>query len=184
MQLLSMVLWVTLTHFIAQAVDLLEQSCDSGNDQCVETVAEPTTLSEFLLEGELVRMITPSAIPSHINNDDSRCIMWAEMGLCSTDAEFMLRHCIPACFNSTIIQTHGLLTVGSYNKNRLLLKPSLEGAYLPDGSSCEDTFDPSIHLNSDEEGCENWTERGECHLNPKFMLKYCAKSCLVCVPSG
>ena len=112
-----------------------------------------------------------------------RCSIWAAMGLCNTDTDYMLQHCVPACLNSTLVQSHGLLSYGSYNKHRTLLKPYLESS-IQDGSNCMDTFDPTIHLNSDEEGCEAWAERGECFQNPKFMLKRCAQSCLVCIKHG
>ena len=172
MKLCSLALCTSLTH-LSWAEDL--DSCSSGNDQqCLEQQYEPT-VTELILEGDTVRMITPSALPSYIYNKEARCDMWAEMGLCNTDTEYMLRNCVPACLNSTILLTHGLLTYGSHNKYRTLLS---------DGVECADTFDPTIHLNSDEEGCEKWAERGECFLNPKFMLKRCNKSCFLCIPSG
>jgi len=32
--------------------------------------------------------------------------------------------------------------------------------------------------------CQEWSDRGECNINPKYMLKWCKKSCKVCSGSG
>ena len=168
------------------AEDLDSNNCTSISDdqqQCSLEMKNESTEDEFILGGETDHMISPSVISSIAYNEESRCSMWAEMGLCNTDTEYMLRHCIPACLNSTILQTHGLLSYGSYNKYRTLLKPSLGVSHISDGIECVDTFDPAIDR-SDERGCEAWAEQGECYLNTKFMLKRCAKSCLLCIPSG
>ena len=158
---LQVILWVLFLLFSNRVKPNQDESCYSvENEQCEEKDSD-STLLEFELEGDMVRMISPSAIPRNLSNEDSRCNMWADMGLCNMDTEYMLRNCIPACLNTTIVQTHGLLTFGSYNKYRILLKPSLGQAYLTDGDECVDTYDPSIHLNSDGEGCESWRDRGE-----------------------
>lgn len=34
------------------------------------------------------------------------------------------------------------------------------------------------------EKCEKWSSRGECDANPKYMLKFCPKSCGICSNLG
>jgi hypothetical protein len=185
LRLCSLILWIFSNNSLTTWAEELNVNCSSISDdeQCLllpEHQQNESTITEFILEEEIVRMVIPFAT----SNLDSNCEIWAEMGLCNSDTEYMLQHCIPACLNTTILQTHGLLSYGSYNKYRILLKPSLGKSYVQDGIDCVDTFDPTIHLNSDEEGCKAWAERGECFLNPKFMLKRCTKSCFLCIPSG
>jgi hypothetical protein len=43
-------------------------------------------------------------------------------------------------------------------------------AQLPE---CEDNH---VH-------CKAWSDRGECSINPKYMLKTCPKSCKICAPN-
>jgi len=159
-----------------------EISPTTGEPECTTTTSSSTTLAEETIGKQMI-----SELPLEIMDNDTRCRTWAlEWGECNRNTEYMLRECIRSCLDPEVIERHGLLTFGSYNKYRILLRPtpSVPGR-RPDGDECVDTYDPEVDINTDGDGCQNWAERGECHMkHSEWMLTKCAKSCLVCIPRG
>ena len=50
-----------------------------------------------------------------------------------------------------------------------------------ENNECINIQDSNPHISST---CEELAYWGECHMNPRYMMENCAKSCLQCLPAG
>jgi hypothetical protein len=44
----------------------------------------------------------------------------------------------------------------------------------------DETHDKAAECADNHESCDMWASTGECEANPKYMLKQCQKSCMIC----
>lgn len=92
------------------------------------------------------------------------CFTWKNNAECETNAS-VKRYCKKSCGQCHHQQHHN-----SYYKRKNDL--GLESSYVDNNNVvCEDIHD----------GCFGWAKKGECESNPNYMLKYCRKSCGVCI---
>jgi len=86
----------------------------------------------------------------------TRCQEWADRGECKINPNYMLRVCRVAC---------KVCSGGGASTSAPDTQPPNTGA-------------PSCVNN--HERCQEWADRGECKINPKYMLRMCKKACKVC----
>jgi len=95
---------------------------------------------------------------------DQHCSAWGNEGACDTNPKFMLKTCPETCRmcgHSAAV----FFTNGEVNKELTLERKE-------DDYGCENT--------ESEQFCDKWVARHECHDNPAWMLRKCAKSCGLC----
>ena len=98
--------------------------------------------------------------------DEASCLIKVEEGQCNLNPTYMLRHCLQECFDSDDFGTEGYF---SEDKLRDI-----------EFSNCVDIHEES----EDVESCEDMKEKGECAMDPGYMIWNCASTCLVCVEPG
>jgi hypothetical protein len=88
-------------------------------------------------------------------DNKASCATWAKTGSCKTNAAFMDLYCRKSCSRCDAITSP---------------------AVTPTSASVK----PKLKCVDENEACEVWTKNGECTTNPKYMHKFCARSCKAC----
>ena len=99
---------------------------------------------------------------------EPHCATWAAIGECNSNHDYMFDNCAYSC-----VSAEDLGEVGYFYE------------HLSDGEDFEKNEEcTDEHKLQDGFTCEEFAISGECHLNQKFMMEECSKSCLKCFPGG
>jgi hypothetical protein len=100
--------------------------------------------------------------PCQDSNDS--CPIWAQEGECTNNKYYMIEFCPRSC---------GVC--------RPMIKKSSSLQNEEDTTTHRDGSEPNPHCVDDLKECPEWAGKGECFVNPVFMLANCKYSCWVCV---
>lgn len=92
-------------------------------------------------------------------NNDKSCAAWQKAGECPKNAKYMIPNCMTSCCKSCWFDKDGCPN----EKSRCA---TLLGATGTDKEKKDGIAK-----------CDAWAKLGECTVNPKYMLKNCAKQC-------
>jgi len=137
----------------------------SGTYQSIVRADVPLKIQSTPIEMDITAdLFIPEAITFEILPDfRPYCSKMADRGKCHLYPKRMLKDCISSC-----LAGEDLGTIGYF-------------LYEEGSTECINSHDSDPDLSST---CEEMAELGDCHLNPDYMLEYCAKSCLLCLPVG
>jgi hypothetical protein len=123
------------------------------------------------------------------------CTIWATQGECEKNEDYMLEECAPACQACDQIKFHCEEDFGvcqvldrsdiSEENQHLFDEASVKQlvaetkAYMELANMSADDEEESDCYNNDAL-CTFWATRGECQMNPDFMLAKCAPACKSC----
>lgn len=105
-----------------------------------------------------------TSVPKDLHPD---CATWSDLGECHLYYEYMYEHCTGSC-----VTGEDLGAVGYFLHQN-------EGESRDEKCYNRQDFDPDVSST-----CEELADRGDCHMNPKYMMENCARSCLLCLPAG
>ena len=136
-----------------------------------------TVFEEEIITSPAVNVKEPSYLPADTSTqtdvvigeaeeDEASCLIKVKEGQCNLNPTYMLKHCRLECFDSDDFGT-----VGYFSEDNL---KDIEF------SNCVDIHEES----EDVESCEEMKGKGECAMNPGYMIFNCAFTCFVCVEPG
>ena len=110
-----------------------------------------------------------------VRDYEEECSEWALHGECNANPAFMIRRCTRSCLKDLNTEDNDLLAWGIIEKRN------------PNDGSCEDLHAIDLEeglVPPEEEGCLDWAMDGLCKSidDKQFMLRRCARSCMVCIP--
>lgn len=96
------------------------------------------------------------------NQFEYSCALWAKLGDCEKNEDFMRQRCMKACGFCGVAVPTSIPTSTD--------RPTLKPTSVPTTAICEDKFS----------SCRSWVQSGQCNTTKFFMKNNCAKSCGHC----